>query len=129
MTEISKGVAIFAFGVVLGAGAGASLGLVVAETNQGGEGVKPEAPVVQKGYTEIGSNTFLIHGAEGENSVLQFGENLASFREQNSGEFILMPENPRSPFSNDVLAFPKSVLSSDGKPNTISVGVPGSLEE
>ncbi len=98
-------------------------------TNRGGEGAKPEAPVVEKGYTEIVPGTFSIHGSEGENSVFEFGRNLASFREQNSGDFILMPENPRNPFSNDVLAFPKSELSSDGKPNTISVGVPGSLEE
>lgn len=121
MASLAQKVGILALGGVLGSGA--TMGVSEFSKSRNG-GSKPEVEekgnyVEKNGYVEVDANTFVITPDTWQGSATGFGKNLAQFRKEHSGDFILIPKNTEYPFSDGVLVARKDQVSDDGKTNTI----------
>lgn len=116
MASMAEKAGLVLLGGVLGTGAFIGISELRNSTDNG---TKPKPEAVKKGYSEVDSDNYWIHASGPKFDHIDFGNNLAQFRNEVSGDFIVIPYNAKYPLSYRAFATRKTQLSADGQPNTI----------
>lgn len=99
---------------------------LVAASSCRDDSTRPEAePTNANSYIKLDENTFVIKGGSYSTYASKvFGANLAKFRTEVSGDFVLIPADTNYPLHYDVLATRRTVQAKDGKESLIDLALP-----
>ena len=96
--------------------------------SNGGTGSTAEVSARQ--YHQLDTNTFVISANRDSSRdfIGSFGANLAAFRREHAGKFVLIPSYAQYPISNDALAIRESQVTDSGGTNTITFSYPSAAK-